>query len=225
MKIFSLVWLLLGSLVAGAAVEFENKLQEIHADLDAKTVTSDFKFTNTGSETIRIREADAGCSCIAVQIAGGKLLYEPGETGTMRATFEVGSFQGAVDKPIHVWLDSDPAEKPSSTVVLRVHIPVIISMEPKTLKWAVGAEAAPKLIDVKMNYQKPVAVTSVATGSDAFGTRLITVEEGKHDQIEVTPASTAAPSLTVVRIETDVDVAKHRVQQGFAVIQASLPKP
>lgn len=224
MKIFSLVWLLLGSIVAGAALEFENKLQEIHADLVAKTVTSDFKFTNTGSETVRIREADAGCSCLAVQIAGGKLLYEPGETGTMRAIFEIGSFQGAVDKPIHVWLDSDAVEKPSSSVVLRVHIPVIISMEPKTVKWAVGAEATPKIIDVKMSHQKPVAVTSVATSSDAFSTRLITVEEGKHYKIEVTPASTAAPSLSVVRFETNLDVEKHRVQQGFAVIQASLPK-
>jgi hypothetical protein len=225
MKFLTLTWLLLGAQLAGAALEFQNELQEIHADLGSKTVTSDFKFTNKGKDTVRIREADAGCSCIAVQISGGKLLYAPGETGTIRAVFEIGTFQGAVDKPIHLWLDSDPDEKPSSSVMLRVHIPVIISMEPKTLKWTVGAEAAPQLIDVRMSYEKPISVTSVGTSSGAFSARLITVEEGKHYQIEITPASTAAPSLCVVRVETNVDVEKYRVQQGFAVVQAQASKP
>lgn len=207
-----------------AGLKFENSLNEVNAELNAKTVTSDFKFTNTGSQSVKIREADAGCSCLAVEVSGGKLSYAPGESGVLRATFEVGSFQGAVDKSINIWLDGDPADKPSSTLSLRVHIPVIIALEPKTVKWEVGEKAGTKTIEVKMSYDKPIHVTKVSTSNSDFSAELETIEKGKRYAIKVTPKNTKSPGLSIVRIETDADVQRHRVQQAFSVVRAPVPK-
>lgn len=221
MKILTLILLLGGILPIQAALEFETLLIEVDAGLNDKTVMRDYKFTNKGKKAVKIKEADGGCSCMKVEVAGGKLDYAPGESGLLRATFEVGSFQGSVDKQINIWLEGDPEEKPSSTVTMRVNIPIIIKLEPKTLKWNIGDKAEAKFIDVEMNYTKPIHITSVAVGDETFAAKLVTVEEGKHYQIEVTPArGTAEGGLSIVRIETDVDVEKHRVQQAFAVISA-----
>lgn len=226
MKILTLILLLGGILPINAALEFETPIIEVDAGLNDKTVMRDYKFTNSGEKAVKIKEADGGCSCIQVEVAGGKRDYAPGESGLLRATFELGSFQGSVDKQINIWLEGDPEEKPSSTITMRVNIPVIIKLEPKTLKWNVGEKAEAKFIDVEMNYTKPIHITSVIVGNESFAAKLVTVEEGKHYQIEVTPArGTAESGLSIVRIETDADVEKHRVQQGFAVITAQPAKP
>lgn len=220
MRFFLTFIFLLSSLSLHAALTFEEKLIEVDAGLNDKTVTRDFKFSNKGSETVTIREADAGCSCLAVQVSGGKLTYAPGEGGVLRTTFELGTFQGTVDKEVNVWLEGDPDSKPSSSVVLRVHIPEIISIEPKTLKWEVGGDGEPLLMEVKMNYEKPIKVTSIQMSNPDFEAKLLTVEEGKHYQIEVTPTGVDSPGLAILRIETDAEVEKQRIQQGFAVIKA-----
>ena len=224
MKALSLALLLLGVIPAAAGLEFESALIKVDAGLNDKTVTRDFHFTNRGDKAVTIKQADGGCSCLDAQVAGGKLGYAPGESGTIRVVFEVGSFQGTVDKNISVWLDGDPEEKPSTMLTMSVNIPVIIQLEPKSLKWEIGAPATAKVIDVIMNYEKPIHIQAVATSNETFSTKLITVEEGKRYKIEVTPAKgTDSAALSIVRIETDVDVEKQRVQQGFAVI-SSQPK-
>lgn len=225
MKYLITILLLLATLQIRAEMKFESPVIDADAAINDTTLTREIKFTNVGSKPIKITQADAGCSCLAVEVAGGKFSYAPGETGTLRAVFEVGSFQGTVEKNIAIWLDGDPEEAPSGKVTLRVHIPVIIALEPKTLKWEMGSAAETKSIDVKMDYEKPIHITSVKTSSDTFLAKIVTVEKGKHYKVEVTPTGTATPGLGIVRIETDSDVAKQRVQQGFAVISAPLKKP
>ena len=224
MKFVLLTCLLITAGSHAAGLKFENERKDVHADLSAAKVKSDFKFTNTSSKTLKIQKADAGCSCLAVEVSGGKLTYAPGESGVLRTTFEIGSFQGAVDKTVFVWLDGDPEDKPSSSVTLRVHIPVIIALEPKTLKWTVGDKADSKLITVKMDYEKPIHVTSVSTSSSGFKAELMTVEKGKEYTIKVTPTKTDAAGLSIIRIETDADVPKQKIRQAFAVLRAPLPK-
>ena len=221
MKLFPFLLLLLLLLAAAAhasVLKFESELNEIYPDPNAIMVTSDFKFTNTSSESVKIREMDSGCSCLSVGVSGGKFTYAPGESGILRTTFEVGSFQGAVDKTVYLWLEGDPKEKPSSTIKLRIHIPVIIALEPKSLKWEVGSKVETKTIAVKMNYEKPIHIKSVSTSDPNFSLELVTVEEGKTYEIKITPKNTETSGLAIIRIETDADVKKQRAQQAFAGI-------
>jgi len=218
MKLFLSAWIALATSLAAAGLKFDETLIEVDAPIESKTVTRDFKFTNTSDADVVIREADAGCSCLAVKVSGGKLAYAPGESGTLRATFELGSFQGTVDKPINIWLKTDPDEKPSNTVTLRVHIPEIIKLSPRTLKWEVKSEPVMQVMEIEMDYEKPIHVESVASSNPDFEVKLVAVEDGKKYQVEVTPKRTDVPSLAVLRIETDLDIQKHRIQQFFAAI-------
>ncbi len=226
MKILTAILFLLAILPIHAELKFETPVIDAEATLDATTLVREFQFTNTGTKPIKITQADAGCSCLGVMVAEGKLSYAPGESGTLRATFEIGNFQGTVEKPILIWLEGDPEDAPSAKVTLRVHIPVIIALEPKTLKWEQGGSMEMKSIDVKMDYGKPISITSVTTSNENFTAKMVTVEEGKHYKVEVTPRSTASGGFTIVRIETDSYVEKQRIQQSFAVISAPLkPQP
>lgn len=225
MKFFLTAWVALATSLAAAGLKFEKSLIEVNAPLDSETVTSDFKFTNKSDAQVTIREADAGCSCVAVQVAGGKLSYAPGESGTLRATFELGSFQGIVDKQINIWLKDDPEDKPSSIVTMQVHIPVAIQLEPRTLKWEGGSELTMQVLEIVMDYEKPIHVKSVTSSSPDFEAKLVTIEDGKKYQVEVTPKSTDSPGLAILRIETDFDVEKHRIQQSFASVSRKVEKP
>ncbi len=222
MKLFFLAWAALATSLAAAGLKFEETLIEVHAPLDSETVSRDFKFSNTGDSTVVIREADAGCSCLSVKVAGGKLSYAPGESGILRADFELGSFQGAVDKPINIWLEGDPDEQPSSTVVLRVHIPDVVKISPKTLKWKTGSDPEMKVLEIEMDYEKPVRVKSASSSNPDFTVKLVTLEEGTKYKLEVTPKRTDVPGLAILRIETDLEIAKHRIQQSFAAISPKL---
>jgi hypothetical protein len=208
-----------------AELKFETPVIDTDAGINDETLVREYKFTNAGTKPVKITQADAGCTCLAVEVAAGKFTYAPGETGTLRATFQIGNFQGTVEKPIYLWLEGDREESPSASVMLRVHIPVIIALEPKTLKWDVNSPAEKKTIDVKIAHVKPIRITSVSTSNESFTTELVTVKEGEHYRIEVTPKGTATAGLCIVRIETDTDVEKQRVQQGFAVISAPVGKP
>jgi hypothetical protein len=222
MKILPAIFFLLAILPIRAELKFETPVIDADATLDATTLVREFKFTNTGTKPVKITQADAGCSCLAVEVAAGKFTYAPGESGTLRATFEIGNFQGTVEKPILIWLQGDREDAPSGKVTLRVHIPVIIALEPKTLKWEQGAPAEMKSIDVKMDYGKPIRITAVTASNENFSAKTVTVEEGKHYKVEVTPRSTATGGMGIIRIETDTDVEKQRIQQAFAVITASV---
>lgn len=224
MFIRALLLSMVGILPLCAGLKFEEEKISTDVGLDEKTISRDFKFVNAGDKVVTIKGADAGCSCISVEIGGGKFTYAPGEKGTIRANFEIGSFQGTVDKSIHVWLDGDPDEKPSSTVMLSINIPIIIALEPKTVKWKLGEGGSPKMIDVKMDYEKPIHIMQVVSSNENFQIKLITLEQGKHYQVEVTPQDSEATGLGILRIETDVDVPKQRIQQAFAVISAPFEK-
>lgn len=223
MKIITGLWLALVTLASAAGLEFKETVKELHAPADAKTVFSDFSFTNTSDKPVTIREFSSTCSCMSVKISDNKLRYAPGESGVVRAEFDMGNFSGEVDKVVALWLDKDPADKPSVSLTVRVHIPVLVAVEPKTLKWDLNGKGEAQTIRVKMDHSKPISVVSVVGSSEAFKQELKTVEKGKSYEIVVTPLDVKTPGLAVIRIETDCDIDKHRLQQAFAVVRKPSP--
>lgn len=223
MKIACSIWLALAAILHASGLDFPTTIKEIHAPADAKTVTADFEFSNQSDKPVRIREYKSTCSCMSVQIQGSKLRYAPGETGLIRANFEMGNFSGVVDKVVAIWLDDDRAEEPSLALTVRVHIPVLVSLEPKTLKWELNGEAAAQTVRIEMHHTKPIHISSVISSSEAFTTTLKTIEEGKSYELSVTPENVTNPGLAILRIETDCEMEKYRMQQVFAVVRKLTP--
>ncbi len=218
-------WLAVSGWIQAAALDFPLVFKEVHAPAEAQSITVDFEFANRSAKPVTVTKYDAGCSCVAVEIQEGKLRYEPGEAGLIRTKFDMGNFVGIVDKVVAVWLDDDPADKPSLALTVRVHIPVLVSLEPKTLKWDLQGQPTPQVVHIQMNYEQPIRVISVTASSEAFKYEVKPLEEGKSYDLIVTPLDLQTPGLAIFRIETDCSLPKHRVQQAFATVRRSIPIP
>lgn len=219
MRFALVIWCSLLVLAHAGTLEFKEVFKEVHAPADVKTVTSEFEFTNKTDKEVTISKYESTCSCMAVAVKDGKLRYAPGESGLIRAEFDMGNFSGEIDKIINLYLDDAPLQKPSLSLTVRVHIPVLINLEPKTLKWDLPGKGDPQTIKITMNHTKPIKVTKITCSNEAFKTELKTVTEGKAYDLVVTPVAVEKPALAILRVETDCDIAKHRTQQGFAVIR------
>lgn len=217
------IWLTLVAITHAQGLEFAELIKNVDAPADATIVTADFPFTNKSDKPVLIAKSDPGCSCLKVEISGGKLKYAPGESGVVRTTFEMGNFSGTVDKMVALWIDDDAPDKPSKQLTVRVHIPVLVGIEPKTVKWDIGTKADPKTIQIRMAEGKPIHVVGVKSSSPSFSCELKTVEEGRRYDLIVTPKDVNAPGMSVIRIETDCEISKHRTQQAFAVVSKPLP--
>ena len=219
MKLTIFISWILAAVTHAAGLEFAELMKDVHAPPDASKVVAEFNFTNHSDKPARLSNSDPGCSCLKVEVAGGKLNYAPGESGMLRATFEMGNFSGTIDKNIALWIDDDPADKPSVKLTVRVHIPVLVNLEPKTLKWQIGGKLEPQTIHIRMASEKPIRVINVKSSSSTFSHEIKTIEEGKAYDLIVTPVAMEVPGVSILRIETDCPYPKHRAQQAFALLQ------
>jgi hypothetical protein len=211
-----------GHLFAGT-LTFKEITREVHAAADVKSVVVDFEFENKTDSVVEISRYESTCSCMSAQVKGGKMRYEPGEDGMVRATFDMGNFSGEVDKVLVIWLKGDPEDKPSIKLTSRVHIPILVSLEPKTVQWNIGDKSEVKAVKITMNYPAPIRILKLSGSNPLFNQELKTIEEGKRYELCITPSSTAAPGLGIIRIETDCPVSRHKVQQAFAVVRNAMP--
>jgi len=214
--LFFFGWL---SVVDAAGLKFDEVLKTLEVDPTQTIVTADFNFSNDTDKPVRISKYDAACSCMSLKVKGGKLLYGPGETGVIRAIFDMGNFSGEVDKVLQVWLDDDPEPTPSVILTVRVNIPVLVQIEPKTLRWEIGAPAEPQTVKITMNYDQPIKVLSAEVNSEAFTSTLKTLEEGKSYELKIIPANTERAALGIVQIKTDCPIDRHATQRTFAMVR------
>lgn len=87
----------------------------------------EFKFTNAGKRELIIRNVRATCGCTAVQQGVQGQGIKPGESSSIKATFNSGSYKGKVTKAIYVYTN-DPK---NSEVVLMLNADVDQEMAKK----------------------------------------------------------------------------------------------
>ncbi len=80
----------------------------------------EFKFTNVGKSDLIIRHIRSTCGCTAVNQSSSNVV-KPGESGSIKATFNSGSYKGRVTKAIYVYTN-DPAH---SEVLLMLNANVV----------------------------------------------------------------------------------------------------
>jgi hypothetical protein len=220
---------ILSLLPLSAQLTFDSLKKDVHASAESSIVHCDFLFENKTDKDAVIDHYETHCPCLRVEInQGGKLNYAPGEKGVLRAIFDLETFSGEVDKKVTIWMKGDPADAPSVTLIVTMHIPVIVNLQPKTLEWQDGEELVTKSFKVTMNYEKPISITKVSVNNAAFQTNLKTIVEGKEYAIEVTPQrkDKEKVGMAAVTIETDCPISKQKRQIAFAIVRHELtPKP
>ncbi|MEP4078276.1 DUF1573 domain-containing protein [Haloferula sp.] len=204
----------------GGELTFEKKLETVEVPLDGRKVTADFKFENKSDEEVRIAKYNATCSCMTVQVKGGKLSYAPGESGVIRGVFDMGNFSGTVDKAVQIWVDDDSEGMPSITLTARIHIPVLVEVEPKTLRWDVGGNTDSQVLTISMKHDEPIKVTSATSVNPHFELELKTIEEGAKYELVVTPTDTETQRIGLISIETDCSIEKHAKQRAYTIVRS-----
>ncbi len=98
--IMILVPLLAVSLAASAKITFE-KTELNFGELESgKTAEMEFKFKNTGNETLIIKNISSSCGCTVTKV--DKKEYKPGEEGTIPVKFFSQGYNGEITKTITV---------------------------------------------------------------------------------------------------------------------------
>lgn len=222
-----LLLIFLGLTLSGLAGElsFEKVLEEVEVPLDGRRVTADFKFENKSGEEVSIAKYNATCSCMTVQVKGGKLSYAPGEGGVIRGVFDMANFTGTVDKSVQIWLDDDPESAPSVTLTARINIPVLVDVEPKTLRWNVGDKTESQTIAITMKHDEPIGVKAVSCANPHFKLELKTIEEGKRYELKVSPTDTKEQRIGLISIETDCEIKRHAVQRAYTIVRSPVASP
>ena len=226
MKILLSLFLALGLPLWAGPLKFAEPLKEVEASFEATTLSADFTFKNETAGPLIIERSETSCPCLKIAISGGKMIYNPGESGTIRATMDLTALTGTVDKSFAVWMKGDPDKSPSQILTMRAKIPELISAEPKgALVWMVGEEPLPKTVILTMKDVRPIKVTSVTATDSRFIKELKVIEEGKKYEVTVTPTSTPAMSNATIRVDTDCAYDRYRKQTIFALVKKPGPKP
>lgn len=211
--------------IVHAQLAFETTSKDVHVPPQDNTALVEFPFKNGGKEAVTLARYESSCSCMDAKVTGGtqgkdgEIRFEPGQNGMVRATFNMNNFSGEVEKVITLYTDKDPNDQPSIKLIAKVHIPVIVDVSPKTVRWDLHEAPTAKIVTVKMQYEKPVKLLSAKSGNDRFALSVKTVEEGKHYEITVTPKDTDTTGIGVIRLETDCPIERHKIQQSFVLIK------
>lgn len=195
---------------AGAAFRFEQNLVEVTPDFGQERVTAVFRFKNEGTAGT-VRSIETSCGCLSAE--SDKRSYAPGESGEVKATFNVKGLSGSVERSI-TFVSGAKGEAPVRLAV-RVHVPALLEIEPKMLHWALGEAPAPKVFKITMQGPDPVRIKSASSSRRNVSTAVRMLVEGRSYEIEVKPENTSEALLGMVRIETDSRFREHQKQMAF----------
>lgn len=223
MRLPLILWLALSAVLPAAELAFPQTTKDVRTAADATTIDVDFPFSNTSGQPVVIARFQSNCSCMSVAVQDGKQRYEPGESGVVRATFDVKNLSGEVERFAVLWLEGDPEDKPSVKLTVKFHIPEVVKIEPKTVKWEIGGKPEPQVVRIMMDAADPVHITAVGSASPAFKHELKTIAEGKEYELVITPVATDKPALGLFRLDTDCKLERHRMKQVFAMIRKPAP--
>jgi hypothetical protein len=121
----------------GPKITFEKVVHDFGEVGPRTNKTCEFKFTNTGDSLLKIPKVDA---CCGVEAKSDRKEYAPGESGTVKVEYHVGSQLGADVNRLDVYTN-DWARR---TVTLTIMAKVVqkIELEPAKLKLALNKENA-----------------------------------------------------------------------------------
>jgi hypothetical protein len=213
----------LGPGLAWGQMQFVKRLVEIEAPPDGDVVEAEFPFV-VGPKPAVIAEYDAPCTCLEAQISdGGRLEWKAGEKGTVKGIFKLGTFKGAVDKMIVLRMKGETV--PSVQLTVRVTIPELVQVEPRTLFWTQGGSGEAQSFRITMNGEKPIHIVESSGTNDQFPFKLKTLEEGRRYELEVTPTTVETRAFGLIKLGTDSEYTRHQRYQCFVVIRPAVHAP
>ena len=202
-----------------AELEWEDPIQEFYPGPEATYQTAYFTFRNMGLEPVSITSVQSSCGCTTTDLE--KRTYAAGESGTIEARFDFGKRTGLQVKEIYVTTDAPNMLK--EILELKVHIPTLLTVSPRSLYWRHEENREPKSIRVSIENDQPVHIERVESTNPDFRVILKAVNPGNEYLLTVLPPHDDGNSArTTLDIVTDFFVKdKPKIYKANATVAAN----
>lgn len=203
--------------LAQATLKFEETLIEHTATAEEVDFTAIYKFTNTGSEAIKINKVTTTCGCTTAKLE--KKEFAPGESGQIPVTFKYEDRKDFQMKSIGVETTGGTYQ-----LTLEVMIPAFVEINPPMHTWDKGGEPEPRVFTIKVEAGTPFEVVEVEldNAKKFSGTLVETTKDpkkGRQYTYTVTPGSTEKYEKSVIRVKTNFPKDKPRVFKTFCMVK------
>lgn len=208
------------ALSAHAELTLDVPVIELKPKPEDEEVETTFTFRNKGDKAVKIIGLESACSCLSAEL--DKSEYQPGETGTGKASFKVSTFVGRHEK--HVLVSTDDPKQPEWQVNFVLDVPAVVDIKPKQLQWFIGDEPTQKSCLVQFTGEEPTKIVKITPTRENVEFDWKEIKEGREYLITVKPKSTQDVTMGALKIETSSSIAKYRYQLAFFSISRK-PEP
>ncbi len=204
MTIRLLLALAFGVATAHGALQWEATERTPPVALGAEKVEVAYPFKNAGQKPLTILSVRASCGCTTPALE--KMIYAPGESGEVKASFHIGDRVG--DQHSVIYVQTDEPDAAPLQLHLYLSVPQPLEITPRVVSWEQNEAPAPKTIDVHVHPESGVELTGVQTTDGGYLTEVKPQPEKGHYLVEIRPTGTAAKSRAVFHLQTSKALAK-----------------
>ena len=204
--------------LAGTALgdlKWEKPEQSFNATINDQSIVAHYKFTNTGSEPVKINDVKTSCGCTTAALP--KTEYAAGESGEIEAKFQFGGRIGPQKKAIIVTTAHAP-DKPT-ILQLFVNIEDPITIQPQFVVWHIGDRPNPKIIHIKVADNVTGKIVSATSDNPTIKTELRETKLAKEYNVEVTPTNVSQATSATILIKTDFPVENPQFRYGYVRVK------
>ncbi len=180
---------------SGFALDWKTETLNITTAPFQQEISANFDFSNHSTKPVTIGEIETSCSCVRAD--SDRKIYKPGSSGTITAKFTVGDRGGLYERILTVITDeNDTPER----LMLRVDVPDVASVAPRSVSWQLAGDSAEKIVEVKSLESLVIIFSKAESTSNAFSTRLETIEPGRLYRLHIKPDATNHVDSAAIRI-------------------------
>jgi hypothetical protein len=188
-----------------ARIAFESIVHDFGVVSPETSNLCEFKFKNTGNDTLTIEDIDKSCGCTPFLLEKNE--FAPGESGTLRVNYITDTQYGPTTKELTVF--SNDAENPEVTLAIKATIKAKIDYNPKSLDLMLkGENAGCSPLSISSIDNKPFSITYVRSTANCITADFDPSVKATSFQLQ--------PKVDMTKLET--------VLNGFVEIGLSHPE-
>ncbi len=180
-------------------VKFYESEHRIDAKPEDTQIHVEYRFANKGDKPVKILSLESSCGCTTPKL--DKKIYEPGERGRIKVTFDIGTREGWQQKTITVKTD-DP-KTPLKVLKLTVNIPVIARFGPKTLQWTTDKKSGPRILRFSGKPDLEIKVVELDYDHAVLQVKELPTERENDRTWAVLPKDLSKATQSTLRIKTN----------------------
>ena len=192
-------------------IEFDRVVYDFGKTSEVETVSGVFRYTNAGTAVLKIEPPKPSCGCTVAGLKPDTL--NPGESGELSFTLNLGHYRATVEK--HIAVRSNDPEKPEITLAIKADYTPLYDLTPMALMadLPLGVSATNLFATVTRTDGKPLRVGKLAPSKPWL-------------TASVEPGGQADAATARIRVEIRRDGPPRRFNEAidlFSVEQTNTP--